>query len=74
MLNELGSANSADTTKRLRLCIGENIRQARSRQGASLADLGNALGIEEALIANYEAGLYQPPLSLTVVNHVASIT
>ena len=57
MLNEPGSANSVDTTKRLRLCIGENIRQARSRQGTSLADLGDALGIEEALIANYEAGL-----------------
>ena len=57
MLDKPQSADSADTAKRLCLFVGENIRQARSRQGISQADLGHALGIDEALIANYEAGL-----------------
>ena len=56
MLNGTGSAGNAAAAKRLCVCVGENIRQARSRKGNSLADLGNALGIEESLIANYEAG------------------
>ena len=57
MLDKPGLAASADATKRLCLYIGENIRQARSRQGILPADLGSALGIEESLITNYEAGL-----------------
>ena len=57
MLNKPRSADSADATRRLCLCIGENIRQARARRGTSQANLGYALGIEESQVANYEAGL-----------------
>ena len=57
MLNKPGAVGNADTPKRLCLYIGENIRQARSRQGTSLAGLGEALGIEASLVADYEAGL-----------------
>ena len=69
MLNKPRSADSADATRRLCLCIGENIRQARSRQGISQADLGHALGIDEALIANYEAGLEK--ISPTILYEIA---
>ena len=57
MLDKLGSADSAAATKRLSLCVGKNIRQARSRRRISQTELGHALGIEESLIADYEAGL-----------------
>ena len=69
MLNKPGSADSVDATKRLCLCIGENIRQARTRRGISQADLGHALGIEEFRIANYEAGLEK--LSPTILYEIA---
>lgn len=50
-------ANNAGATKQLQRCIGDNIRQARTCQGMSLADVGHALAIEESVLANYEAGL-----------------
>ena len=57
MLDRPRSADSAADTKRLSLCVGENIRRARSCRVISQAELGHALGIEESLIADYEAGL-----------------
>ena len=57
MLNKPRSVVDAEATRRLCLYIGESIRQARSRQRTSQADLGRALGIEASLIADYEAGL-----------------
>ena len=57
MLDKPGLADGTDATKRLCLCVGKNIRRARSRQGISQADLGQALGIEASLITSYEAGL-----------------
>lgn len=71
MLDKPGSAGSAAAKKRLCVYVGENIKQARSRQGTSLAELGDALGIEGSLIASYEAGLEN--ISSTMLCRIAAM-
>ncbi|MGI4799409.1 MAG: helix-turn-helix domain-containing protein [Janthinobacterium lividum] len=47
------------------------MRQARSRQGTSLSELRDALGIEGSLIASYTAGLEN--ISSTMLCKIAAM-
>ena len=56
---------------RLDCYVGNNIRQARTRQGLSLVDLGHAIGVQESLVANYESGLER--IGSTVLYDIAIV-
>ena len=45
------------TAMRLNCYVGDRIRQARVRQGMSLAELADLIGTQQSAVSDYEAGL-----------------
>lgn len=52
------------------MVIGENIRRIRKSKGLTMKELGNAIGISEQGVGNYERGDREP--SIDIINKIAA--
>lgn len=52
--------------KKIRFCIGANLRELRNKHGLKQKDVANFLGISTAVYSTYETDVHEPSLSVVI--------